>query len=44
MADYGHKETDKRLAVMEKRIANVYADTLAEAKDKLSAVDRKSVV
>ena len=38
MADYGHKETDKRLAVMEKRIAKVYADTLAEAKDKLSAV------
>lgn len=38
MADYGHKETDKRLAVMEKRIATVYADTLAEAKDKLSAV------
>lgn len=38
MADYGHKETDKRLAVMEKRIANIYADTLAEAKDKLSAV------
>lgn len=38
MADYGHKETDKRLVVMEKRIAKVYADTLAEAKDKLSAV------
>ncbi len=38
MADYGHRETDKRLAVMEKRIAKVYADTLAEAKDKLSAV------
>lgn len=38
MADYGHKETDKRLAVMEKRITKVYADTLAEAKDKLSAV------
>lgn len=38
MADYGHKETDKRLAVMEKRIAKVYSDTLAEAKDKLSAV------
>lgn len=38
MADYGHKETDKRLAVIEKRIAKVYADTLAEAKDKLSAV------
>ena len=38
MADYGHKETDKRLAVMEKRIAKVYADTLAEAKAKLSAV------
>ena len=38
MADYGHKETDKRLAVMEKRIAKVYADTLAEAKDKLSAM------
>lgn len=38
MADYGHNETDKRLAVMEKRIATVYADTLAEAKDKLSAV------
>lgn len=38
MADYGHKETDKRLAVMEKRIAKIYADTLAEAKDKLSVV------
>lgn len=38
MADYGHKETDKRLTVMEKRIAKVYADTLAEAKNKLSAV------
>lgn len=38
MADYGHKETDKRLAVIEKRIAKVYADTLAKAKDKLSAV------
>lgn len=38
MADYGHKETDKRLTVMEKRIAKIYADTLAEAKDKLSAV------
>ena len=32
MADYGHKETDKRLAVMEKRIAKVYSDTLKAAK------------
>lgn len=38
MADYGHNATDKRLAVMEKRIAKVYADTLTDAKDKLSAV------
>lgn len=38
MADYGHKETDKRLAVMEKRISKVYADTLEEAKTKLTAV------
>ena len=38
MADYGHKETDKRLAVIEKRIAKVYADTLAKTKDKLSDV------
>lgn len=38
MADYGHKETDKRLEVMEKRISQVYADTLEEAKTKLTAV------
>lgn len=38
MADYGHKETDKRLEVMEKRISKVYADTLEEAKTKLTAV------
>lgn len=38
MADYGHKETDKRLAVMEKRIAKVYSDTLTEAKEKLASV------
>lgn len=38
MADYGHKETDKRLEVMEKSISKVYADTLEEAKAKLSAV------
>nr|DAH34283.1 MAG TPA: minor capsid protein [Caudoviricetes sp.] len=38
MADYGHQETDKRLEVMEKRISKVYADTLEEAKNKLTAV------
>lgn len=38
MADYGHQETDKRLEVMEKRISKVYADTLEEAKTKLTAV------
>lgn len=38
MADYGHRETDKRLDVMEKRISKVYADTLEEAKTKLTAV------
>ena len=38
MADYGHRETDKRLEVMEKRISKVYADTLEEAKAKLNAV------
>ena len=38
MADYGHRETDKRLEVMEKRISKVYADTLEEAKTKLTAV------
>lgn len=38
MADYGHRETDKRLEEMEKRISKVYADTLEEAKAKLNAV------
>lgn len=38
MADYGHRETDKRLEVMEKRISKVYADTLEEAKAKLNAI------
>lgn len=38
MADYGHRETDKRLELMEKRISKVYADTLEEAKTKLTAV------
>ncbi len=41
MADYGHRETDKRLEVMEKRISKVYADTLEEAKTKLTAVLKK---
>lgn len=38
MADYGHRETDKRLELMENRISKVYADTLEEAKTKLTAV------
>lgn len=38
MADYGHRETDKRLEAMEKRISKIYADTLEEAKTKLTAV------
>lgn len=38
MADYGHKETDKRLAVMEKKIAKIYAETLEEAQARLNKI------
>ena len=38
MADYGHKETDKRLAVMEKKIAKIYAETLEEAQARLNEI------
>ena len=38
MADYGHKETDKRLAVMEKKIARIYAETLEEAQNRLNEI------
>lgn len=38
MADYGHKETDKRLAVMEKKIAKIYAETLEEAQNRLNEI------
>lgn len=35
MADYGHKETDKLLALIEKRVAAVYKQASAEMKQKL---------
>ena len=38
MADYGHKETDKRLTVMEKKIAKIYAETLEEAQNRLNEI------
>lgn len=38
MADYGHKWTDKRLAVMEKKIAKIYAETLEEAQARLNEI------
>ena len=38
MADYGHEWTDKRLAVMEKKIAKIYAETLEEAQSRLNEI------
>lgn len=38
MADYGHEWTDKRLAVMEKKIAKIYAETLEEAQTRLNEI------
>lgn len=38
MADYGHEWTDKRLAVMEKKIAKIYAETLEEAQARLNDI------
>ena len=38
MADYGHEWTDKRLAVMEKKIAKIYAETLEEAQARLNEI------
>lgn len=35
MADYGHKETDKLLALIEKRVATVYKQASEEMKQKL---------
>lgn len=36
MADYGHEWTDKRLEVMEKRIAKIYSETVEDAKSRLT--------
>ena len=36
MADYGHKETDKRLEALEKRVAAVYKQASEEMQQKLS--------
>ena len=36
MADYGHKETDKRLEALEKRVAAVYKQASEEMKQKLA--------
>ena len=38
MADYGHKWTDKRLEVMEKRIAKIYSETVEDAKARLKKI------
>lgn len=38
MADYGHEWTDKRLAVMEKKIAKIFAETLEEAQTRLNEI------
>lgn len=38
MADYGHGWTDKRLAVMEKKIAKIYSETLEEAQARLNEI------
>ena len=38
MADYGHKWTDKRLDVMEKKIAKIYSETLEEAQARLNEI------
>nr|DAK68921.1 MAG TPA: minor capsid protein [Caudoviricetes sp.] len=38
MADYGHEWTDKRLAVMETKIAKIYAETLEEAQARLNEI------
>ena len=36
MADYGHKETDKRLEALEKRVAAVYKQASEEMQQKLA--------
>lgn len=38
MADYGHEWTDKRLEIMEKRIARIYSETVDDAKKRLSEI------
>lgn len=38
MADYGHKWTDKRLEVMEEKIAKIYVETLEEAQARLNEI------
>lgn len=38
MADYGHKWTDKRLEIMEKRIARIYSETVDDAKKRLGEI------
>nr|DAW67683.1 MAG TPA: minor capsid protein [Caudoviricetes sp.] len=38
MADYGHGWTDRRLAVMEKKIAKIYSETLEEAQARLNEI------
>lgn len=36
MADYGHKETDKRLELMEKRVGTIYKQASEEMREKLA--------
>ena len=36
MADYGHRETDKRLEALEKRVAAVYEQASEEMREKLA--------
>lgn len=38
MADYGHKWTDERLGIMEKRIAKIYSETVEDAKVRLKEI------
>lgn len=38
MADYGHEWTDKRLDLMEKRIAKIYSETVEDAKKRLGEI------
>lgn len=38
MADYGHEWTDKRLDLIEKRIAKIYSETVEDAKKRLGEI------